>query len=113
MERVDVVEQIVFERQLADRRRAAERDPEPSEPVVLGHDIDSPPGKLASLAGHGEFDPFKHVVEQAILACPACKGNLLFEETRIICPACRKAYPIRDGIPVMLISEAEPWSPTR
>jgi uncharacterized protein YbaR (Trm112 family) len=50
---------------------------------------------------------------KAILACPACKGDLLFEETRIICPACRKAYPIRDGIPVMLISEAEPWSPPR
>ena len=25
--------------------------------------------------------------------------------------ACRKAYPIRDGIPVMLIGEAEPWTP--
>jgi uncharacterized protein len=49
---------------------------------------------------------------KAILVCPACKGDLLFEETRIICRACRKAYPIRDGIPVMLISEAEPWSPT-
>ena len=24
---------------------------------------------------------------KAILACPACKGDLLFEETRIICPA--------------------------
>ena len=47
---------------------------------------------------------------RAILACPACKGELIFEETRIICPACRKAYPIRDGIPVMLISEAEPWA---
>jgi uncharacterized protein YbaR (Trm112 family) len=45
-----------------------------------------------------------------ILACPACRGDLIFEETRIICPACRKAYPIRDGIPVMLISEAEPWT---
>jgi len=44
---------------------------------------------------------------KAILACPACKGDLIFEETRIICPACRKAYPIRDGIPVMLIDEAE------
>jgi uncharacterized protein YbaR (Trm112 family) len=48
---------------------------------------------------------------KAILVCPACKGDLRFEETRIICPACRKAYPIRDGIPVMLISEAETWSP--
>jgi len=50
---------------------------------------------------------------KAILVCPACKGNLIFEETRIICPACRKAYPIRDGIPVMLINEAEAWSPAR
>jgi hypothetical protein len=49
---------------------------------------------------------------KAILACPACKGDLLFEETRIICPKCQKAYPIRDGIPVMLISEAEPWAPS-
>jgi hypothetical protein len=45
---------------------------------------------------------------KAILVCPACKGNLIFEE---ICQACRKAYPIRDGIPVMLISEAQPWAP--
>ena len=48
---------------------------------------------------------------KAILVCPACKGDLIFEETRIICAACGKAYPIRDGIPVMLIDEAQPWSP--
>ena len=48
---------------------------------------------------------------KAILACPACKGPLLYEDTRIICRACRKAFPIRDGIPVMLINEAQPWSP--
>ena len=48
---------------------------------------------------------------KAILACPACKGSLVFEETRIICPSCKKAYPIRDGIPVMLINEADPWMP--
>ena len=49
---------------------------------------------------------------KTILACPACEGDLLFEETRIICPTCKKAYPIRDGIPVMLISEAEDWTPS-
>jgi uncharacterized protein YbaR (Trm112 family) len=44
---------------------------------------------------------------RAILACPACKGaELTFEETRIICRTCRKAYPVRDGIPVMLEDEA-------
>jgi uncharacterized protein YbaR (Trm112 family) len=45
---------------------------------------------------------------KAILACPACKGSLLFEEIRIICPACRRAYPVRDDTPIMLITEAEP-----
>jgi uncharacterized protein YbaR (Trm112 family) len=47
---------------------------------------------------------------KAILVCPVCKGDLLFEETRIICGACRKVYPIRDGIPVMLVSEATEWT---
>jgi len=48
---------------------------------------------------------------KAILVCPVCKGDLLFEEARIICGACRKAYPVRDGIPVMLVSEAAEWIP--
>jgi uncharacterized protein YbaR (Trm112 family) len=50
---------------------------------------------------------------KAILVCPACKGDLLFEsdDTRIICRACRKVFPVRDGIPVMLVNEAQPWSP--
>ena len=50
---------------------------------------------------------------KSIMVCPACKGDLLYEETRIICRACRRAYPIRDGIPVMLISEATAWTPGR
>ncbi|MBI4115798.1 MAG: Trm112 family protein [Candidatus Omnitrophica bacterium] len=44
-----------------------------------------------------------------ILACPACKQAVKLEKDRIICqnPNCRLRYPIRDGIPVMLIDEAE------
>lgn len=44
-----------------------------------------------------------------ILACPACKGDVKLDEAaqRIICLACGRRYPIRDGIPVMLIDEAE------
>jgi uncharacterized protein YbaR (Trm112 family) len=46
-----------------------------------------------------------------ILACPKCKGEVRLDETaqRIICtsPTCGLRYPIRDGIPVMLIDEAE------
>ncbi len=43
-----------------------------------------------------------------ILACPACKGPLLHarEAELLICRADRLAYPIRDGIPVMLEEEA-------
>lgn len=42
-----------------------------------------------------------------ILACPACHGKVeLRDENRLVCVECRRAYPIRDGIPVMLIDEA-------
>jgi len=43
------------------------------------------------------------------LACPKCKGEvrLLDDGSKIVCAACRLAYPVRDGIPVMLIDEAE------
>ena len=44
-----------------------------------------------------------------ILACPACKSKVVLESNRIVCtgPGCGLRYPIRDGIPVMLIDEAE------
>ena len=45
-----------------------------------------------------------------ILACPACKGNIEYnqENQKLICIGqCKRRYPIRDGIPVMLINEAE------
>lgn len=43
-----------------------------------------------------------------ILVCPLCKGPLLYRkaEGELLCKAERLAYPIRDGIPVMLESEA-------
>ncbi|MFZ1947113.1 MAG: Trm112 family protein [bacterium] len=44
-----------------------------------------------------------------ILACPKCKGSLDYRRTdlKLVCPACKLAYPVRDGIPVMLEAEAE------
>ena len=42
-----------------------------------------------------------------ILACPACKSEVELREEKIVCTNCRRRYPIRDGIPVMLIDEAE------
>ena len=44
-----------------------------------------------------------------ILACPKCKGELEYRETEIRCNACKLAYRIEDGIPVMLIEEAKPF----
>ena len=42
-----------------------------------------------------------------ILACPLCKEEVKLEDDRIVCTKCGRRYPIRDGIPVMLIDEAE------
>jgi len=42
-----------------------------------------------------------------ILACPLCKTEVKLENDRIVCTKCGRRYPIRDGIPVMLIDEAE------
>jgi uncharacterized protein len=43
-----------------------------------------------------------------ILACPDCKAPIAQEGVWLVCqsPECAKRYPIRDGIPVMLIEEA-------
>ena len=47
-----------------------------------------------------------------ILVCPLCKGPLdyLKDEQELVCKADRLAYPIRDGIPVMLDEEARTMS---
>ena len=44
-----------------------------------------------------------------ILRCPRCKGELEYqrEPEKLICMACRLRYDVRDGIPVMLVEEAE------
>jgi len=43
-----------------------------------------------------------------ILACPACDDRPPVELTgdKLHCPKCKRSYPIRDGIPVMLVDEA-------
>lgn len=43
-----------------------------------------------------------------ILVCPLCKGTLQHDRANneLICQVDKLAYPIRDGIPVMLADEA-------
>lgn len=40
-----------------------------------------------------------------ILVCPICKGKLRLKAHELICAFDRIAYPIRDGIPIMLEQE--------
>ena len=43
-----------------------------------------------------------------ILICPDCHADVEYKERRhlIICTGCGLQYPVRDGIPVMLVEEA-------
>jgi uncharacterized protein len=43
-----------------------------------------------------------------ILVCPLCKAplELLQAESGLKCVQCKRVYPIRDDIPVMLVDEA-------
>ncbi|WP_157014366.1 Trm112 family protein [Mesorhizobium xinjiangense] len=45
-----------------------------------------------------------------LLACPLTKGPLVFdaENAELISKSAQLAYPVRDGIPIMLVSEARP-----
>lgn len=52
-----------------------------------------------------------------ILRCPACvqtrEGTLNYhQETWLVCTQCDRKYPIRNNIPVMLISEGDKWAET-
>ncbi len=44
-----------------------------------------------------------------ILACPACdaRPKVVLENDRLTCTECGRRYPIRNGIPVMLVEDAE------
>ena len=48
----------------------------------------------------------------AILVCPVSKAPLEYdaENQELVCKASGLAYPIRDGVPVMLADQARPLS---
>ena len=43
-----------------------------------------------------------------LLACPECNGQLTYDkaEQELICDNCQLAFPVLDGIPLMLVEEA-------
>ncbi|BDM63968.1 UPF0434 protein [Shewanella sp. NFH-SH190041] len=48
-----------------------------------------------------------------IVACPVCKGKLEYQKDahQLICKADKVAYPIEDGIPVLLANRAQDYQP--
>ena len=52
---------------------------------------------------HGQFD-----VLLAVLVCPMCRVHLELKSdgSGLKCAECKRVYPIRDGIPVMLVDQA-------
>ncbi len=53
--------------------------------------------------------PLIDPVLAAIMVCPFDHGDLFEDEatSRLVCAVCGRAYPVDDGIPIMLIEEAE------
>jgi uncharacterized protein len=43
-----------------------------------------------------------------ILACPKCKGDLIYEEAGLflVCNKCMLKYPVKDDIPALLVDKA-------
>jgi uncharacterized protein YbaR (Trm112 family) len=41
-----------------------------------------------------------------LLACPACYGSLQPEPLAAVCAGCGRRYPVRDGIPVLIVDQA-------
>ena len=57
----------------------------------------------------------------SLLVCPACKGPLEpatagpeeEPEEELLCRACALAYPVRDGIPMLVREDARPLMPEK
>jgi len=41
-----------------------------------------------------------------ILVCPVCKTPLTEKSDALKCNQCRRVYPVRDNIPIMLVDQA-------
>jgi uncharacterized protein len=42
-----------------------------------------------------------------ILVCPVCRTKVVQAGERLVCQGCGRKYPIREGIPIMLVEEGD------
>jgi uncharacterized protein YbaR (Trm112 family) len=95
-----------------------EKDAVKCEPLVTGEAwvlpveavITSPPGQPVCSRQFWRNSMDARLLD--ILVCPICKANLEYRkaQSELVCKPCRLAFPIRDGIPIMLEDEARPLS---
>ena len=65
-------------------------------PDMSGTDHDGAPGRPGRIA---ELLP--------LLVCPCCRHQLQRSAEGLFCAGCGRRYPIRDGIPVLLVEAAD------
>jgi uncharacterized protein YbaR (Trm112 family) len=63
---------------------------------------------MATTPDRGDLPLTLHPLLLEVLVCPDCKGALTHDATsnELVCDDCGLVYPIRDGIPIMLVSAA-------
>lgn len=63
---------------------------------------------MATEGGVDELGLTRQFLE--IAACPSCHSAFAvdYEASELVCVGCGLAYPVRDGIPVLLIDQARP-----
>ena len=70
-------------------------------------------GTTSTLGGEAKMSLDPALLE--ILACPECTVRVELDGERLVCVRCGRQYPIQNGIPIMLVDEAEPpatgWQP--
>ena len=55
---------------------------------------------------HGFLSSHQDINWAEVLACPKCHGDVDYSETNVYCPGCRPRFPIKHGIPFMLLDYA-------
>lgn len=68
-------------------------------------DVPATVDALDGFAARGLLRPLSAEL-RALLACPACRSPLRFEERRALCTGCDREFPVAGGVPILLVEAA-------